>query len=238
MKIQTLKLGDIYPYYNNPRNNQNAVQPVIESFKKFGFIKPIMVDKDHIIICGHTRYIAAFQCGCEYVPVVVSDMPEEQAKRFRILDNKIGEKSSFDEDELIEELKKMEAPEEMQAFFFEDISRMINFSFNQFENNFNAAGGASNMTDFSYQQEGSGGESIDESPAGDAYQQPSYTPSDEGGEEQEEEEYNTMGGGSEDEYEDPAKDLFVVQMRPDATKFMKVVCPYCGNIEEIDIEED
>ena len=131
----------------------------------------------------------------------------------------------------------MEAPEEMQAFFFEDISLMINFSFNQFENNFNAAGGASNMTDFSYQQEGSAGESVDESPAGDAYQQPSYTPSDEGGEEQEEE-YNTMGGGSDDDYEDPAKDLFVVQMRPDATKFMKGVCPYCGNIEEIDIEED
>lgn len=234
MKIQTLKLGDIYPYYNNPRNNQNAVQPVIESFKKFGFIKPIMVDKDHIIICGHTRYIAAFQCGCEYVPVVVSDMPEEQAKRFRILDNKIGEKSSFDEDELIEELKKMEAPEEMQAFFFEDISRMINFSFNQFENNFNAAGGASNMTDFMYQQEDKSGESTD----GDTYQKPSYAPFEEEGDIYEEDEYNTMGGGSENDYEDPAKDLFVVQMRPDATKFMKVVCPYCGNIEEIDIEEE
>lgn len=234
MKIQTLKLGDIYPYYNNPRNNQNAVQPVIESFKKFGFIKPIMVDKDHIIICGHTRYIAAFQCGCEYVPVVVSDMPEEQAKRFRILDNKIGEKSSFDEDELIEELKKMEAPEEMQAFFFEDISRMIDFAFNQFENNFNAAGGASNMTDFMYQQEDKSGESTD----GDTYQKPSYAPFEEEGDIYEEDEYNTMGGGSENDYEDPAKDLFVVQMRPDATKFMKVVCPYCGNIEEIDIEEE
>lgn len=231
MNIQTMKLGDIYPYYNNPRNNADAVQPVIESFKKFGFIKPIMVDKDHIIICGHTRYIAAFQCGCEYVPVIVSDMPEEQAKRFRILDNKIAEKSGFDENELIEELKKMEAPEEMQAFFFEDISRMLNFSFSQFENNFNASGGGSqDMTDFSYQQQGDNFQEQYEQTSYGGNDSSDYQPSNE---EEEQEEYSTLGGGDD---EDPAKDLFVVQMRPDATKFMKVVCPYCGNIEEIDLD--
>jgi len=221
MNIQTVKIGEIYPYYNNPRNNADAVQPVIESFKKFGFIKPIMVDKDHIIICGHTRYIAAFQCGCEYVPIIVSDMPEEQAKRFRILDNKIAEKSGFDENELIEELKKMEAPEEMQAFFFEDINRMINFDFNQFQNNFNAAGGGlHDITDFQYEE--GGGEDYQPAPQDTTEYEPS--------EESEEEEFNTFSE------EDPAKDLFVVQMRPDATRFMKVVCPYCGNIEEIDLD--
>lgn len=221
MNIQIVKLGDIYPYYNNPRNNADAVNPVVESFKKFGFIKPIMVDKDHIIICGHTRYIAAFQCGCEYVPIIVSDMPEEQSKRFRILDNKIAEKSEFDENELIEELKKMDAPEEMQAFFFEDIKRMINFSFDQFENNFNAAGGGSQeMTDFSHQKLVGAGAS-----------ETQYDTERAASEETEQEEYNTLGDD-----EDPAKDLFVVQMRPDATKFMKVVCPYCGNIEEIDLD--
>lgn len=220
MKIQTLRLGDIYPYYNNPRNNANAVQPVIESFKKFGFIKPIMVDKDHIIICGHTRYIAAFQCGCEYVPVIVSDMPEEQAKRFRILDNKISEKSSFDENELIEELRKMEAPEEMQAFFFEDINHMLNFSFDGFAQQAQSFGGFADVTSTTYE------DSHQQSPtlpnAEDSYVAPS---------EEESEEYNTF----EDDV-DPAKDLFVVQMRPDSTRFMKVVCPYCGNIEEIDLD--
>lgn len=229
MKIQTMKLGDIFPYYNNPRNNANAVQPVIESFKKFGFIKPIMVDKDHIIICGHTRYIAAFQCGCEYVPVVVSDMPDEQAKRFRILDNKIAEKSGFDETELIEELRKMKAPEEMQAFFFEDISRMLNFNFNQFQDNFNAMGGGSqDITDFSYQQGGDNYQEEQRNPQTETGGEPDYQPS---GESENEEGYDTFGDD-----EDPAKDLFVVQMRPDATKFMKVVCPYCGNIEEIDLD--
>lgn len=55
MKIQKVKLNEIYPYYNNPRDNARAVGPVMESLKKFGFIKPIMVDKDMVIICGHTR---------------------------------------------------------------------------------------------------------------------------------------------------------------------------------------
>lgn len=222
-----MKLGDIYPYYNNPRNNSDAVNPVMESLKKFGFIKPIMVDKDMVIICGHTRYIAAFQAGCEYVPVIVSDMPAEQAKRFRILDNKIAERSQFDENELIEELRKMKAPEEMQAFFFEDINTMLNFSLGQFEQQAQEAGGFTNIESYASQKnefEGSGqnNESSDSyNNNTDTYQETT-------------DDFKETSFGNE--VEDPAKDLFVVQMRNDATKFMKVVCPYCGHIEEIDLD--
>lgn len=217
MKIQTVKLSDIFPYYNNPRDNARAVEPVMESLKKFGFIKPIMVDKNMVIICGHTRYIAAFQAGCEYVPIIISDMPDEQAKRFRILDNKIAEKSQFDETELIEELKKLEAPKEMQAFFFEDIDMMLNFSLDQFNQQVDAAGGFAEASDY-----GVGGgyqESDDENP---------YGSSDEDGDD-----YSDSGDMYE---EDPADGLFQARMRSDGTKYMKVVCPYCGNIEEIELD--
>lgn len=211
MKIQKVKLSDIFPYYNNPRDNAQAVEPVMESLKKFGFIKPIMVDKNMVIICGHTRYIAAYQAGCEYVPIIVSDMPDEQAKRFRILDNKIAEKSQFDEDELIEELKKLEAPKEMQAFFFEDIDMMLNFSLDQFNQQVSDAGGFASMNDYSSES---------------SYQE-DYKPQ----------------GESDDSYieqaqedEDPAEGLFQRKEREDGTAYMKVVCPYCGNIEEIDLD--
>ncbi len=212
MKIQTVKLSDIFPYYNNPRDNARAVEPVMESLRKFGFIKPIMVDKNMVIICGHTRYIAAYQAGCEYVPIIVSDMPDEQAKRFRILDNKIAEKSMFDENELIEELKKMEAPKEMQAFFFEDIDTMLNFSLDQFNQQVSDAGGFADMENYN-------DDYADEDERIEDYDNGEYTPV---------QDY-------EDE-EDPAEGLFRADIRPDGTRFMKVVCPYCGNIEEIELD--
>jgi len=208
MKIQKVKLSDIFPYYNNPRDNSRAVEPVMESLKKFGFIKPIMVDKNMMIICGHTRYIAAYQAGCEYVPIIVSDMPEEQAKRYRILDNLIAEKSSFDETQLIEELKKMKAPKEMQAFFFEDIDTMLNFSYDQFNQQVSDAGGFTDLSDYGN----------------------TYTESEEPIEE------TSDGEFLEDEEEDPADGLFQRKTREDGTSYMKVVCPYCGNIEEIKLD--
>lgn len=128
MKVKSVKLSEIFPYYDNPRDNTNAVEPTKESIKRFGFVKPILVDKAGVIIAGHTRYVAAYQLGMEFVPVVYSDMDDEMAKKYRILDNKLAEKSSFDEDQLLEELRNMEVPTDMQAFFFEDINQMLNFS--------------------------------------------------------------------------------------------------------------
>lgn len=208
MKIEKKALSEIYPYYNNPRDNSKAVGPVMESFKKFGFIKPIIVDKNMLIIAGHTRYIAAYQLGLEYVPVIVSDMDEEQAKMFRIADNKLAEKSEFDEDQLIEELRAMKVPQEMQSFFFEDIDTMLNFSLETFNQQAEDMGG---FTEYS---------------PDDAYD--SYEEQETVSEEQPQDE-------SENEEEDD--DLFKVKKRDDGTMFMKVICPYCGNVETIEIEE-
>lgn len=210
MKVKSVKLSEIFPYYDNPRDNTNAVEPTKESIKRFGFVKPILVDKAGVIIAGHTRYVAAYQLGMEFVPVVYSDMDDEMAKKYRILDNKLAEKSSFDEDQLLEELRNMEVPTDMQAFFFEDINQMLNFS----------------LDSINQQAEEYGGFQDDYSQVDDENFE---APSNEEAVESEE--------APSDEDEDPAKDLFVLKEREDGSHYMKVVCPYCGNMETIEIED-
>lgn len=210
MKVKSVKLSEIFPYYDNPRDNSNAVEPTKESIKRFGYVKPILVDKAGVIIAGHTRYLAAFQLGMEFVPVVYSDMDDEKAKKYRILDNKLAEKSSFDEDQLLEELRSMEEPSEMQAFFFEDISQMLSFSLDSINQQAEEYGGF--QEDYSQVEV-------------ENFEAPTVD-SDE-----------TNEGDTSNEEEDPAKDLFVLKEREDGSHYMKVVCPYCGNVETIEIEE-
>lgn len=212
MKVKVVKLSEIFPYYDNPRDNTNAVEPTKESIKRFGYVKPILVDKAGVIIAGHTRYVAAYQLGMEFVPVVYSDMDDEKAKKYRILDNKLAEKSSFDEDQLLEELRNMEVPTDMQAFFFEDINQMLNFSLDSINQQAEEYGGF--QDDYSQ---------VDE----ENFEAPS---NEEAGESEE-------ASSDEEEEEDPAKDLFVLKEREDGSHYMKVVCPYCGNMETIEIED-
>ncbi len=210
MKVKSVKLSEIFPYYDNPRDNTNAVEPTKESIKRFGFVKPILVDKAGVIIAGHTRYVAAYQLGMEFVPVVYSDMDDEMAKKYRILDNKLAEKSSFDEEQLLEELRNMEVPTDMQAFFFEDINQMLNFSLDSINQQAEEYGGF--QDDYSQ---------VDE----ENFEAPSN------------EEAGESDDAPSDEEEDPAKDLFVLKEREDGSHYMKVVCPYCGNMETIEIED-
>ncbi|MGG6839166.1 UNVERIFIED_CONTAM: ParB N-terminal domain-containing protein [Streptococcus canis] len=105
MEFVDKKLSEITPYKNNPRNNDEAVGPVAESIKEFGFKVPIVVDKNGEIVNGHTRYKAAKKLGLETVPVIVADdLSDEQIKAFRLADNKVGEIAAWDLDLLNEEL--------------------------------------------------------------------------------------------------------------------------------------
>ncbi|HHL9937020.1 TPA: ParB N-terminal domain-containing protein [Streptococcus pyogenes] len=113
------KLSEITPYKNNPRNNDEAVGPVAESIKEFGFKVPIVVDKNGEIINSHTRYKAAQKLGLETVPVIVADdLSEEQIKAFRLADNKVCEIAVWDLDLLNEELNDI-LDLDMSAFGFE-----------------------------------------------------------------------------------------------------------------------
>lgn len=109
-QIQWMKVTDIIPYENNPRDNADAVGPTADSIKEFGFNQPIAVDENRVIICGHTRLMAAKLLGMEEVPVIVADwLTPEQAKAYRIADNKTGEKSTWNITRLVQEQHDLEA---------------------------------------------------------------------------------------------------------------------------------
>lgn len=105
MKIQSMKIDEVKPYPNNPRKNDSGVDAVANSIKEFGWQQPIVVDKDNVIIVGHTRYKAAKKLGMKEVPVVVADnLTDEQVKAYRLADNKTGELTDWDDDLLNDEL--------------------------------------------------------------------------------------------------------------------------------------
>ena len=105
MEIINKKTNEIKPYENNPRKNDEAIKYVAESIKQFGFKVPIVIDKNGVIVAGHTRYKASKKLGLEEVPCIVADdLNEEQIKAFRLADNKVAEKSEWNFDLLDEEL--------------------------------------------------------------------------------------------------------------------------------------
>lgn len=118
-KIVLMALAEITPYENNPRNNKEAVEKVANSIKEFGFNQPIVVDKDNVIIVGHTRYLAAQKLELTEVPVIVAaNLSEEQARAYRLVDNKVGEIAGWDFEKLALELEQIESLD-MSDFGFE-----------------------------------------------------------------------------------------------------------------------
>lgn len=97
IKITQKPIADLIPYSRNPRRNDEAVPMVMNSIKEFGFKVPIVVDRNNIIVCGHTRFKAALKLGLETVPCIVADdLSAEQIKAFRLADNKVSEKAEWD----------------------------------------------------------------------------------------------------------------------------------------------
>lgn len=121
MNVKTIPLVEIHPYANNPRKNDEAVAGVAASIKRFGFLIPMVIDRNGEIICGHTRYKAAKQLGLKEVPCVIADeLTEDEIKAFRLADNKVSEKAEWDMDLLPVELAGIMLP--MEDFGFESIS--------------------------------------------------------------------------------------------------------------------
>lgn len=97
IKIVNKKLEELTPYENNPRDNDGAVEYVANSIREFGFKVPIVIDKDGVIVAGHTRYKASKLLGLDEVPCIVADdLSEEQVKAFRLADNKVSEQAQWD----------------------------------------------------------------------------------------------------------------------------------------------
>ena len=120
IKVEMMKVTDIKPYEKNPRYNDNAVSAVAKSISEFGFKTPIVVDKNNVIICGHTRWKASKLLGLKEVPVIkASDLSDAKAKAYRIADNKTAELSSWDYDKLQEELRTIDSTDMLDFGFVE-----------------------------------------------------------------------------------------------------------------------
>ena len=97
MEVINKKLDELKEYNNNPRVNINSVELVAKSIEEFGFKVPIIIDKDGVIVAGHTRYKASQLLGLDEVPCIVADdLTEEQINSFRIIDNKTSEYARWD----------------------------------------------------------------------------------------------------------------------------------------------
>lgn len=120
MEIVYKKIGELKPYENNPRKNDEAVDAVAASISEFGWKVPVVIDADNVIVAGHTRYKAAKKLGIEDIPCIVADdLTEEQVRAYRLADNKVGELAGWDFQLLSEELEGLNI--DMEQFGFDDL---------------------------------------------------------------------------------------------------------------------
>ena len=129
MQIEMWPIERLKEYDRNPRNNDDAVGPVAESIRQFGFKIPVLVDKDGVLVAGHTRIRAARQLGLAEVPVIcVDDLTPEQVRAFRIADNKLHELATWNLELLpveLSELQGMNVSLELLGFSKDDLAKLL-----------------------------------------------------------------------------------------------------------------
>ena len=121
MEIVYKKTKDLIPYGNNPRKNDQSVEYVAESIREFGFKVPIVIDRNGVIVTGHTRLKAAKKLKLKEVPCIIADdLTEDQIKAFRLADNKVAEFSDWDFEKLDFEIEGIDIDLEQFGFDFTD----------------------------------------------------------------------------------------------------------------------
>ena len=121
MNIVYRSLDEITPYIRNPRNVEKAVDKVAASIQMFGFLNPIILDKDNVIVAGHTRALAARKLGLKEVPTVTADdLTEDEIRAFRLVDNRVAEMAVWDEPLLTEAMDFIGDDIDMLQFGFEN----------------------------------------------------------------------------------------------------------------------
>ena len=130
MKIELVDISSIKPYENNPRKlSEKAIEKVALSLKEYGFRQPIVVDKDNIIVAGHTRFRASKKLGLTQVPVsIIDNLTPEQINAYRIADNRVSEDNQWDFPLLnleIEDLKKDKFDLPILGFTEEELKKFM-----------------------------------------------------------------------------------------------------------------
>lgn len=121
MDIKLINIENIKPYSRNPRKNDTAVKYVRASIEEFGFKVPVVLDRNNVIVAGHTRFKAAQEIGLQQIPCIIADdLTDEQIKAFRLADNKVAEQAEWDFDLLDDELLSIWEIN-MQDFGFDEV---------------------------------------------------------------------------------------------------------------------
>ena len=109
MDVRNISVKDLIPYERNTKkHDKTQINNVAESIKQYGFVQPIVIDKDNVVVIGHCRLLAAKQLKMKEVPCVcVDELTDEQVKALRIVDNKSNE-SPWDFDILPDELAELD----------------------------------------------------------------------------------------------------------------------------------
>lgn len=123
MNIQQMPVDVIRPYHRNPRKNEGAIEKIQQSIQRFGFVQPLVIDRDNVIIIGHTRFEAAKRLGMPEVACVVAEsLTADEARALRIADNKAHEFAAWDEEALrVELLELQSAGFEMDDTLLDDV---------------------------------------------------------------------------------------------------------------------
>lgn len=136
MEIIYKNIDELIPYDNNPRINDEAVEYVKNSIKEFGFKVPVVIDKDNVIIAGHTRIKASKELGIKDIPCIIADdLTEEQVKAFRLADNKVAEKSVWNWEMLNQELNDILNIDMTEFDFGIDLDEPLEDELDEDENN-------------------------------------------------------------------------------------------------------
>ena len=108
VRIEYLPIEEIWDYENNPRDNDRAVPALVRSMKRFGVRSPAIIDRDNVLIAGHTRIKAAKELGMTEFPCVrADDLSKAEAKAFRLADNRVQEESQWDTEALAAEFNAL-----------------------------------------------------------------------------------------------------------------------------------
>lgn len=131
MQIEYISTDKIIPYANNPRiNDGEAVDRVASSIAEYGFKNPIIIDKNNIIICGHTRFKAAKKLGIDNVPVIrADDLTPAQIKSFRVAENRVSEYAKWNNELLtleLQELQELEFDLDLTGFEKWELDNLLN----------------------------------------------------------------------------------------------------------------
>tara|TARA_R100001440_G_scaffold61893_1_gene81837 strand:+ start:14 stop:616 length:603 start_codon:yes stop_codon:yes gene_type:complete len=108
-KIELWNLERLKPYEKNAReHSEQQIAQIAASIVEFGFLNPILVDSSDGIVAGHGRLSAAKELALDVVPVVVLDhLTENQKKAYILVDNKLAENATWNEELLAEEIIKL-----------------------------------------------------------------------------------------------------------------------------------